>query len=192
MSQCEASGSVAEQPASIPDSVVRHEEKLLALGPVLEQLNDDLLDPLIDNAFAMAFEQGAFPDPPEELQDQELKVEYISIMAQAQKLTGIANIERFTTFVVNTSAQSENPEMLDKVNFDQIVDNYGDRMGVDANMVRSDEEVEEMRARRAEAQQKAAMLESLNQAADTAQKLSKADLEKDNALKRVVGAGANQ
>ena len=45
----------------------RHEEKLLALGPVLEQLNQDLLDPLIDLTFDIHLRQGLIPPPPEEL-----------------------------------------------------------------------------------------------------------------------------
>lgn len=164
----------------------RHEEKLLALGPVLEQLNQDLLDPLIENAFRIAYEQGKFPEPPEELQGVDLKVEYVSIMAQAQKLAGIANVERFASFVINTSAQSGNIEMLDKVDFDQMIDNYGERTGIDQEIIRTDEDVALIRDRRAKAQQQAAILENMNQAADTAQKLSKADLEGNNALKRVT------
>jgi hypothetical protein len=78
--------------------IERREEKLLALGPVLEQLNQDLLDPLIDNTFHIMNRQGLIPPAPEVLQGMDLKVEYISIMAQAQKLIGIAGIERFAGF----------------------------------------------------------------------------------------------
>lgn len=77
----------------------RHEEKLLALGPVLEQLNQDLLDPLIDNAYAIMDAQGYIPPAPEEIAGQALKIEYVSIMAQAQKLISIGSVDRFSGFV---------------------------------------------------------------------------------------------
>jgi hypothetical protein len=71
----------------------RHEEKLLMLGPVLERLHNELLDPLIDTTFSRMIEAGAVPPPPEELLGVELNVEYVSVMAQAMKLTGITSIE---------------------------------------------------------------------------------------------------
>jgi Bacteriophage head to tail connecting protein len=158
----------------------RHEEKLLALGPVLEQLNQDLLDPLIDIAFHIHLQQGLLPPAPEELQDVELKVEYISIMAQAQKLVGIAGIERFSGFV-GQIAQFD-PNVMDKLNTDQAIDVYADITSVPAGIVRTDEEVDEIRMAKqqaAQAQQQAALVQS---AAATAKDLSQADMEGTNAL----------
>jgi hypothetical protein len=90
----------------------RHEEKLLALGPVLEQLNQDLLDPLIDNTFAIMLRQGLVPPPPEEIQGQDLRVEYTSIMAQAQKLVGIAGLERPASSAVAAGASGRSTGLL--------------------------------------------------------------------------------
>jgi hypothetical protein len=165
----------------------RHEEKLLMLGPVLEQLNQDLLDPLIDNQFDFAMRQNRFPPPPEELAGQTLKVEYISVMAQAQKLVGLSNIERFVGFSVNIATQTQDPSRLDKVDFDQAIDRYGERIGVDPDIIVSDERVAAMREQRAQAQAAQAQMASMQGVAETAEKLSKADLEKDSALKRLVG-----
>ena len=167
----------------------RHEEKLLGLGPVLENVNQDLLDPLVENAFLFADEQGQFPEPPEELQESSLKIEYISIMAQAQKLAGIASLERFVAFAMNLAKElkaSEGVALLDKLNFDQIIDVYADRMGVDADIVVTDEDVAFIRNDRAAREQAQAALEAMNSGADTAQKLANAQLEDDSALKRAV------
>src|ERR1019366_7179086 len=79
------------------------EEKFLVLGPVLDQLNQDVLDPNFTNLFTFMMRQGAIPPPPQELQGHTIKATYISIMAQAQKLAGVGNIERFTQFVTSTS-----------------------------------------------------------------------------------------
>jgi hypothetical protein len=162
----------------------RHEEKLLALGPVLEQLNQDLLDPLIDLAFDLHVKQGFIPPPPDELQGKDLKVEYISIMAQAQKLVGIAGVERFTSYVGNLAAV--NPNILDKVDFDQAVDVYADMTSVPPSMVRTDEDVAVMRQQKAHAEQMQQRMNMMQQGAAVAKDLSGASLEGDNALTKLA------
>jgi len=164
----------------------RHEEKLLALGPVLEQLNQDLLDPLIDIAFDLHLKQGYFEGLPipEELQGTPLKVEYISIMQQAQKLVGISSIERFVGFVGQV-AQGV-PSVLDKINSDQLVDVYADITSIPPELVLSDDEVAELRANRAAQAQAAQQQQNIQQAAMTAKDLSQTDTGSDNALTRML------
>lgn len=166
----------------------RHEEKLLALGPVLEQLNQDLLDPLIDIAFSMMDRQGLIPEIPEELEGSSVKVEYISIMAQAQKAIGLGTIERISGFA-GQMAQMD-PGVLDKLDADQIIDIYGDMASVPPGVVRSDEDVEEIRAQRQQAQQQAQQQEQMAQAAGMAKDLSGASLEGNNALTALTGGGS--
>jgi len=163
----------------------RREEKLLALGPVLEQLNQDLLDPLIDNTFAIMEKQNLIPPPPGELQGQDLKVEYISVMAQAQKLAGLAGIERFAGFA--SQVASTTPQVLDKIDTDQMIDVYGEITSVQPGIVRSDEDVEEIRQQRLEAERAQQQAAQAQQVAAATKDLAGADLEKDNALSRLVG-----
>jgi hypothetical protein len=163
----------------------RHEEKLLALGPVLEQLNQDLLDPLIDLVFDYMLRQGLVPEPPDELQGIELKVEYISIMAQAQKLAGVSIIERFAGFVGGVAAQV-GPEAIDKVDIDQLIDEYGEITSVPPGIIRSDEQVAEIRAQRSQAQQAQVQAEQGAALAGAAKDLSQADLEGNNALRSLL------
>jgi hypothetical protein len=53
--------------------IERKEEKLLALGPMLENLNQDVLDPLIDRVFAIMERRGELPPAPKELEGQKLR-----------------------------------------------------------------------------------------------------------------------
>lgn len=162
----------------------RKEEKLLALGPVLEQLNQDLLDPLIDVAYIIMERQGLIPPPPPEIEGVQLKVEYVSIMAQAQKLAGIATIERFAGFGQNLLAVS--PESADKIDFDQMLDVYGDRLSLQPGIIRSDDKVAAMRDARAKAQQQQQVAETIQQGASAMKDLSGASMEGDNALTRLI------
>lgn len=166
----------------------RHEEKLLALGPVLEQLNQDLLDPLIDLTFNFLERQGLIPEPPEELEGVKLKVEYQSVMAQAQKLVGIAGHERFLGFVGNTIKTTGDNSIGDKVDFDQFIDRYADRLGIEPDIVRTDEKVAEIRAERQKAAQASQVAETLPPMAKTAKDLSETSMEGDTALNRLMAA----
>lgn len=168
----------------------RHEEKLLALGPVLEQLNQDLLDPLIDRTFAIAFRQGLIPAPPPELEGVNLRVEYISVMAQAQKLVGVANIERFAGFIGGV-AQVQ-PDILDKVNSDELANVYGDMTSIPQGIVRSDDEVAKLRQARQQATQQAQQAEQASMLAKTARDASQASMEGDTALTRATDALGGQ
>lgn len=162
------------------------EEKLLQLGPVLERLNDELLGPLIDRVFNMMQQQGLLPPAPEEIQGIPLRVEYISVLAQAQKAMGIGNIERFIGFVGKVALDSQDPTIWDKVNKEQTVDEYADGVAIPPTMINSDDVVAEIRAGRAkqtQMQQGAAMAEM---GAKTAKTLSETNMGGDSALTRAM------
>lgn len=165
----------------------RHEEKLLALGPVLEQLNQDCLDPLTDIAFDIHTRQGLLPPAPQELQGLDLKIEYVSIMAQAQKMIGIAGVDRFTGFV-GQLAQFD-PSALDKIKTDKVIDVYADMTSVPPGIVRSDDEVSGIRDSRMKAQQQQQQMQMIQAGAETAQTLSQTPVGNDGstALNEIVG-----
>jgi len=148
----------------------RHEEKLLMLGPVLERLHNELLDPLIDITFNKMVSSGILPPPPPELDGTELNVEFVSMLSQAQKAVGTNSVDRFVNNL-GVIAQMK-PDVLDKLNADEWADAYSDMLGVDPNLITANQEVAMIRQSRAEAQSQAAQAEALNQGADTAQKLA--------------------
>ena len=144
----------------------RHEEKLLMLGPVLERLQNELLSPLIDTAFAYANKAGILSTPPQELEGMELKVEFISVLAQAQRAVAAQGVDRLLGTVGNL-AQFK-PEVLDKIDFDQVVDDYSDMYGVNPKIVIPDDKVAEIRAQRAQAAQAAQTSAAMPQLVESA------------------------
>lgn len=163
----------------------RHEEKMLQLGPVMERLQDELLDPLVDRTFNILLRNGDLPPPPEELQGSDLRVEYLSIMAQAQKMLGISSVERLASFAGSLAAVR--PEVLDKVDFDQLMDEYSNMLGTPPALVRTDEDVETIRAARADQAQAMQASQMQAEAIKGAQTLSQTDMNADSALKRLLG-----
>lgn len=122
--------------------VERHEEKLLQLGPVLERVHNELLDPLISRTFEILQKQGVFPDPPEMLEGMELQVEYVSALAQAQRMVGLKNIERMVGFV-GQIAQAD-PSVIPFLDGPKIIQEYVKISGTDPDLLRAEEEVQEI------------------------------------------------
>lgn len=162
----------------------RHEEKLLQLGPVLERLHNELLDPLIDRVFNLMQEAGVLPVPPEELQDKEINVEYVSVLAQAQQMVGVTAIERTVGFVSELSAAF--PDARHKLNAQQAVDDYANAMGVSPHIIRSDDETAEIVRQEQEAIQQQQVAEQMQQSVDMAQQASQTDTSGQNALTDVM------
>ena len=177
------------QPRNEIELTERREEKLLVLGPVLQRLNHDLLDPLIDNMFDRMLAVGMVNQPPPELQGQPLRVEYISMMARAQKSQGILGLQDTAQFVGSLAAI--NPEVVDKFDFDQSVDEFGELRGVPTGVIRTDEEVAEARQARAQQQQQAMVAERAQQAAAGAKQLGETSTQEGNLLgDMIAGIGA--
>ena len=162
----------------------RHEEKLLMLGPVLERLHNEILDPLIEMTFARMVEANIVPPPPEELQGTELSVEFVSMLAQAQRAIATNSVDRF---VGNLGAVAQlKPEVLDKLDADRWADAYADMLGIDPELIVPGDQVALIRQQRAEAQAQAAQAEQMQQSADAAAKLASADTSGQNALTDVT------
>ena len=165
----------------------RHEEKLVLLGPVLQRLNVELLDPLLDDVFSFAQEAGLLPEPPEVLADVDLRIEYISLLAQAQQAVGASAIERTVSFAGNMVAVF--PDIVDNINSDKALRDYGEIVGVAPDMMNDSDTVQEMRDAREQQQQQQQQMEQAGQMAQGAKVLSEADTQNPNALTDLLGGG---
>lgn len=146
----------------------RREEKATVLGPTLEAVTDEALDPVVIRTYRLLERRGLIPPAPEALDKVPLKIEYTSILAQAQKASGLASIERMAGFVGNMVKLTGNMDVLDKFDTDQAIDAYGERVGGPAELVRSDEAVAAMRNKRASDAQQAKLMAAAPAMADAA------------------------
>ena len=160
----------------------RHEEKLLMLGPVLERLHNEMLIPKVDLTFSRMLAAGIVPPPPPELQGQNLNVDFVSMLAQAQQAVGTNSVDRF----VGTLGQiaQVKPDVLDKLDADKWADVYSDMLGIDPELVVPSDKVALIRKARAEASQKAQQAEAAPQVAAAAKNASQIDPQN---LRDVIG-----
>ncbi|MEM7839919.1 phage tail protein [Morganella morganii] len=163
------------------------EEKLLMLGPVLQRLDSELLDKLINRTFSVMADNNLLPVPPDEMQGMQLKVEYISVMAQAQKAIGVSSIERFIGF---TSGIGQfKPDALDKINVDETIDAYAASIGVPPSVVATNEQVAQIRENRAQQQAMAQQMQMAQAAVGGAQALGNTPMDDNSALAALAGGG---
>jgi hypothetical protein len=178
--------SESTQPITAEEVRERHEEKLLALGPVLERTNDELLEPLIDRVWQMMEAANVIPPAPRELEGVNIKAEYTSIMAQAQKLTGVVGLDRFVGSTSNLMAVA--PETRHKINFFKIVDVYGDVLGIEEGIVRTDEDAQARADAEQQAAQHQAEAEQAQKMAAAAKSAGTTPMDGDTALTRLVNS----
>ena len=141
------------------------------LGPVLGRLQAELLQPLISRSFALLLRNGLLPAAPEQLQGQDIDIEYVSPLAKAQKMTDLQSMLR--GFEVLLQMQQVGP-VMDYLDDDKLVQYLVETTGIPARVVRSRSEVEQLRRQRAEAQAAQAQAQQEASIADQAQKLAPA------------------
>ena len=176
----------------------RQQEKLQQLGPVVERLQDEFLSPIIERTYNIAERMGIFEPIPEEvaerLMNQDIKIEYISPLAQAQKMSGLVNIEQAVSFVGQIAQLY--PDALKAIDPVGTVKRYFELLGAPAIMQRSTEEIEkmikaeqEMQQQMQEQQQMQMAAQTMAPAAEAAKNLTEATKDGNPALNNVLGLG---
>lgn len=152
----------------------RHEEKLLMLGPVLERIHYEMLDPLIDRAFLLATESGLIPPAPPELEGVPTQIEYVSILSQAQKAVGVNRIEQSMAFLGSMTAVY--PELRHAVDPYSALREYAVMIGAPSAMFRDEQEYKETVSAEQQAQQQAQQVAIGGEMASAAKVLGDTDM----------------
>jgi hypothetical protein len=155
------------QPRNQEEIAERVGEKMTQLGPVVERQNNEKLRVAIEIAYSILSKTNQLPPAPQEMHGQPLKLEFVSILSQMQRGATLTGIERVAAFVGSLTAGD--PEVIDKLDTDQAVDEYADAVGVPPSVIRSDDEVSQLRQARAKQQAMASMAATAAPAKDAAQ-----------------------
>ncbi len=137
--------------------VERQQEKLQQLGPVVQRLQDEFLNNILERVYNILDRGGVFPPIPEDIQEilsgQGVKIEYVSPLAAAQKMSGLVNIEQAISFTLQIAqAWPDAVKLIDPL---ATVSKYMELLGAPAVMRRSEEEVQQMIQAEQEAMQQA-------------------------------------
>ena len=161
------------------------DEKASVLGPVLERFQAELFDPVLARLFdIMAGELAMMPAAPPEMVNQALKVEYVSLLAQAQKQAGLTGMTHF--LAVSGEIIRNFPEAAAKINPEEAIDQMAVIYNAPAPVVRSDDEVAGIREKAAAQQVQEAQLATIERGADIAKTLGATSMGNGNALDALV------
>lgn len=159
------------------------EEKLVLLSPLLEQIHTALKQ-IIDWLFYTEMEVGILPPVPQELEGQELEIEFISTLAQAMKAQNISSMERFVTFTANM-AQAIDPVLIKKIKGENMIDDYADFANIDPSQIAPNEELEALRQAQAEKQAQAEQMQQLKQGTEMIKNIGGTDSYGADLLRRL-------
>ncbi len=181
--QLEPLGSINDRPdMTATEATIRNELMLRLLGPTAGRLQSELLKPLIDRCFAIMFRAGqdasnpasagALPDLPKELIQaaqngaHEMDVEYENMLAKAQQSGDVTAIQRLLQFV--QAIATAHPDVLDMLNFDEMVKHLSSILGVPADLLNDEQVVQQLRDARQQAQAQQAQAQGTMGAAQAA------------------------
>ena len=145
---------------------VRYELMQRLLGPTLGRFQTEFLNPLIERVFGIMFRAGALMPAPEVIQDTTIDVEYVGPLARSQRMEEAVAIERLYTLAMNIA--QVDPAIMDNIDHDNAIRMRAKLLGVPKTVLRGKDQVDEMRAAQAEAQQQAAMAQQAQQEAQVA------------------------
>ena len=130
----------------------REQEKMLRLGPVIERLQHEFLQPVIERCFNIMLRKQLLPPMSPEMAQMagDYSINLISPLATAQRSVALQGINSFMAFV-GQAAQFDQT-ILDNLDVDKAAREYADITGVDIGVLRPQEEVEKRRAQRAQQQ----------------------------------------
>ncbi len=172
-------------------------EKMALLGPVVENLLSEGLHPKLKRIFGILKRRGMLPPQPKSMQDISLSMEFISILATAQKAASTTGIESF--FKMASELGQIHPDVLDIPNFEEGLREYNELLGNKQKLLNDAKVIATTRQARVKQQQQAQEAEMASHAAATVDKgasaanaLSQTDVgDGQTALSALLGTGGN-
>lgn len=181
MSQYETRSNI-----SIPEIDQRKAEALIMLGPVFTRIDDEGLDVIVERVWDIVERAGLIPPPPPEISEAPIDIEFVSMLASAQKAAEATGIDRLLGLVGNMAAVK--PDIILKLDENFTIDKYNELLQNDPRILRSNEEVDAMKAQQAQQAQAMQQAEQADLLAKGAKTLSETDLGGGrNALQMMTG-----
>lgn len=151
----------------------RWEEKMTVLGPVTEHQQISNFDPIFEQTWRiLSGIPGLIPPPPEEIQGQQFKIRYISVLARAQKLSEVDNMNQYLNMAERV-AQFD-PYTIHATDGYKILKETDEAIGLPASIMRDEGEYRKRVAAQIQQEQQAKQLMDVEQGASAAKDIGSA------------------
>ena len=167
---------ITDRPEMTATEVVeRSQEKLIMLGPVTERQVPDVLEPMLSRTFNIMNRFKMIPPPPPELDNQPIKVDYISLLAQAQKMIGLQGLRSYVDMATAVETlKASSPDGAVKTNSDFILDEYASGLALAPQVTRPDGQAGQIRQLTQRMQQMQQEMEMLKQGSEAVKNIAQA------------------
>jgi hypothetical protein len=181
--------AITNQPGIQPKNELQlsqiNEERLLQLGPVLEQVHGEWLARAVSRVAEQVLAAELMPPAPEALRGHELELEFISSLAMAQRSVSISGYERTLGFA--GALQGAGINVADKIDGDRALEDYADLVGGPARMIVPDEVVQQRREVAAQKQQRMEQMAMAQSAASMAKDVGGLNIDGGTVAAAVTG-----
>ena len=141
------------------------------LGPIIGRLETEFLGPLIDRELELLADMGKLPPPPQGAEDYEIRFQ--SPLTRLQMSEELVGIEQTKQMALELS--QFDPNVADIIDAEAMLRMTARGTGAPNATIRSPEEVAEIQAAKAQAQQAQTLLEAAPQMAKAAKDAAQAD-----------------
>ena len=125
--------------------IARNQEKMLMLGPVIESQEYEFLGPIISRVWGIAARSGYMPPPPPDLQNVEYKIDFVSILAQAQKLLSMQGMGNYLATAERVAMVD--PRSVAKTNWHIFLEETAEAVGAPARILNDEDTANQILAR---------------------------------------------
>jgi hypothetical protein len=150
----------------------RREETRL-MGPQIGKIQTEMLEPVLIRVRGILQRQGKFPELPEQLAGVNIRLDFTSPLSHLQQYSDIEAIQRTVQSVL--PFLQIDPNLMDNFDIDRTFQHIANVNGVPAGVLRSPEEVAQLRASREQQQQAAQMTQGLQMLGDASASFAKAN-----------------
>lgn len=128
----------------------RQEERMRLMGPMVGRLQFELLGPMIDRVFNIMARRKMLPPPPPAIEGRNMRIDYVSPVARAQKTQQLFSFTRLLESLVPLG--NIKPEVFDNIDADGTVRWAAKLLDAPLETLLSVEKLQAMRQQRSEQQ----------------------------------------
>lgn len=142
----------SQSPLSATEVSARVQLYRQQLGSIFGRMNAELATGILNRTWDLVMRSGVLPPAPEELkQANSISFQFTNGMAAAAKLEQVTAVQNL---MINVAQMAQiDPTVMDNVNLDHAVQICGDGLGVPLDVLRTEEEIAQLRQAKQEQQQ---------------------------------------
>lgn len=165
------------------------QEQMQVVGPVIERNVGEVHAPSYRRIVSILWRKGKLPPMPNAMKRNDgttepLSVDFESILASAQKMAHLNNLNTVVQFAGQEAALDQG--LLDNIDMDATFREYAADANIPAKLIRTQERVDAIRADKARAQQQQMMAENAQKLAQAAQTASQTPAGSQTLLQKVA------